>query len=310
MPADTYRSLEPATAARVEALLDRHDRESEPAALAHAIVARRVGRIVAGVVAASLGAAALVAGLALVPPFNFLQEPTREMRQLLHHRSGLPTFLLLAAWPSALASGLLAFALARLRTARMLRAPALPPADVDLTALARLEGSPPLLTFRRLAARLEGWSAAAIAAGLSLTAPLTLHALVDAVFFRTRDYDSWIGLSALLVGPAHLVLVFLAARWALALRRRETAALREGIHRHWLLALLLTTFAGAVPCFFVLCTTSVVDPDADPAGVLTAAVLAVIPAVLTAVTGVAFVPAMYLLTARRVARERLALGES
>jgi hypothetical protein len=36
----------------------------------------------------------------------------------------------------------------------------------------------------------------------------------------------------------------------------------------------------------------------------------VIPALLTAVTGVVFEPAMYLLTARGFARERLALGES
>jgi hypothetical protein len=295
MAADTYRSLEPATAARFDALLERHARENPQATAVCAIFARRVGRVVAGVVAAVLGASALLTGLLLkgpAPPFEHW------------HPSGLATSLLLAAWPLALAAGLLARALARLRSARVLRAPSMPPPALALTELSRLEDERPLLTLRRRAARIEGWSAAAPLAGLSLTAPLTLHLLVSPLFERpmnVEDFDDWIGLSALLVGLAHLVLVFMAVRWALTLRRRETDTLRKGIHASWMKAILVTATAGAVPCFLLFATDSSV-------GGAMAVAFSLIPAAITAGTGVVFIPAMYLLAARRIARERSALA--
>jgi hypothetical protein len=297
MAADTYRSLEPATAARFEALLERHVRENPQATAVRAILARRVGRVVAGALAGLVGASALLTGLLLkgpVPPF-------------VHQHlipSGLATCLLLAAWPLAFAAGLLARALAHLRTARALRAPPMPPPALALTELSRLEDARPVLTLRRRAARIEGWSAAAPLAGLSLTAPLTLHLIVSPAFNRpvsVGDFDDWIGLSALLVGPAHLVLVFMAVRWALTLRRRETETLRKGIHASWVKALLVTTAVGAVPCFLLLAL------DGGDFGGVTAAALSLIPAAITACTGVVFIPAMYLLAARRIERERLAL---
>jgi hypothetical protein len=219
---------------------------------------------------------------------------------------GLETSVLLAAWPLAFAAGLLANVLARSFTARSLQAPALPPAALAMTEIVRLEESRPLLALRRLAARLEGWSAAAPLAGLSMTAPLTLHALV-AVLFRgpdaLADFGTWIAASAFLVGPAHLVLAFMAARWGLSLRRRETHALRERIHWAWVKAMLVTVAVAAVPCFLLLAC----DPP-GAVGAAGAAMLSLIPAGIAALTGVVFVPAMVLVAARRIEGERLALG--
>jgi hypothetical protein len=284
MPADTYRSLEPASAARFEALLDRHVRESPLATAARATVARRVARIAAGTVAALLGATAFALAL---PPFA--------------DRPANATGLLLMVWPSALVVGLVAAGLARVATARSLDAPSMPPPDSALSELARLEESSALRAMRGLAGRLEGWSAAAPLAGLAMTAPLTLHFLVALVFgrpFSARDFDGWIGVSAFLVGPAHLALVIMATRWGLSLRRRESGALRERIHGHWGKALLVAVGVSAVPGFLVILSSS--SPELAP--------YALIPVGISVVTGLAFVPAMYLLTARRIARERLALA--
>jgi hypothetical protein len=300
MSADAYRSLEPATAARFEALLERQDRESPQATAARAIAARRVGRVVAGAVAALLGGTAMLVGLAWDSPFGGSLFGGGSWR----HGGG--TCVLLAAWPTAFAAGLLAYALARRLTARSLQAPAMPPAALAMTEIVRLEESRPLLALRRLAARVEGWSAAAPLAGLSMTAPLTLHAIVAFLFTgpdAMLEFGDWIGASALFVGPAHLVLAFMAARWGLSLHRRETHALRERIHWRWVKAMLVTIAVAVVPCFLLL--------TCDPPGRLDGAVadmLSLIPAGITAVTGVVFVPAMYLVAARRIEGERLALG--
>jgi hypothetical protein len=297
MAADTYRSLEPATAARFEALLERYARENPQATAVRAIVERRIGRVVAGVVAGLVGASALLTGLLLTGPASPFVP-----RHLVP--AGFATSLLLAAWPLALAAGFLVRAVARLRFARVLRAPSMPAPALALTELSRLEDARPLLTLRRRAARIEGWSAAAPLAGLSLTAPLTLHLIVSPAFERAmsvRDFDDWIAVSALLVGPAHLVLVFFAVRWALTLRRREIDTLHKGIHASWMKAVLVTAIAGAVPCALLLAMAG------GGLGVM-AVVLLLIPAAITAGTGMVFIPAMYLLAARRIARERLALA--
>jgi hypothetical protein len=286
MPADTYRSLELASAARFEALLDRHVRESPLATAARAIVARRVACIAAGAAATLLGATAFVVAF---PPFADGDGPGRA------------TVLLLMVWPWALVVGLVAAGLARVATARSLDAPSMPPPDSTLSDLARLEESSALRAMRRLAGRLEGWSAAAPLAGLAMTAPLTLHLLVALVFgrpFSLHDFDWWIGVSTLLVGPAHLALVFLATRWGLSLRRRESGALRERIHWHWGKALLITMGVSGAPSLLLVLFSS--SSELAP--------YALIPVGITVVTGLAFVPAMYLLTARRIARERLALA--
>jgi hypothetical protein len=290
MAADAYRSLEPATAARFEALLERQALEAPQASAARAIAARRTARVVAGAVAALLGGTAMLVGLAWDSPF--FGSGSRPPQ-------GLETCLLLTAWPLAFAAGLLANGLARSVTARSLQAPAIPPAVLAMTEIVRLEESRPLLALRRLAARLEGWSAAAPLAGLSMTAPLLLHALV-AVLFRgpdvLGDFGTWIAASAFFVGPAHLVLAVMAARWGLSLRRRETHALRERIHWAWVRAMLVTVGVAAVPCLILV-----------GSGGPLPALLSLIPAGITALTGVVFVPAMVLVAARRIEGERLAL---
>jgi hypothetical protein len=308
MAVDTYRSLEPASAALFEALLERHTRQRPRAAAARAVVARRAGRVVAGAVASLLGGTALwvafgtefLAGSPWARPFDAIDAS-------LHHRllfpDCSPTLLLLTAWPVALVAGWLAAGLARLLTARSLDTPAMPPPAVPTIEIVRLEDTFPLRTMGRLAAWLEGWSAAAPLAALSLTAPLTIHALV-ALWVkppRTQDFDSWIGLSALLVGLSHLALAFLAVRWGRSLRRRESGALRERIHWHWAKALLVAVGASLPPSFVVV---YVISNDLAGHFDLGAGVLALIPAGIAAVTGLVFVPAMYLVTARRIARER------
>jgi hypothetical protein len=94
----------------------------------------------------------------------------------------------------------------------------------------------------------------------------------------------------------------MAARWGLSLRRRETVSLRARILWHWVKALLVAVGVSAVPGLLLLCGTDtpLTGPDCAP--------LALIPAGIAAVTGLVFVPAMYLLTARRIERERAVIG--
>jgi hypothetical protein len=158
--------------------------------------------------------------------------------------------------------------------------------------LARLEAYDPLREACELAMRCERGSAAMPLAAVSLTAPLTLHWLVwlglslphieDA---SAGDFGTWIAVSALLVGHAHLALLIAAVRWAFSLRARETSMLRVGVHRHWGIALLVAVGVACLP------------------GV----VLLGIPPILVGVTGLLFVPFMFVGTARCIERERMAL---
>jgi hypothetical protein len=129
-------------------------------------------------------------------------------------------------------------------------------------------------------------------AAVSLVAPLTIHWLVwlglsmpHLEDTRMADFGTWIAVSALLVGHAHIALLVAAVRWAFSLRARETSTLRAGVHRHWGIALLVAIGVACLP------------------GV----VLVGLPPILVGVTGLLFVPFMFVGTARCIARERLAL---
>jgi hypothetical protein len=168
------------------------------------------------------------------------------------------------------------------------------PLSGDLGAdLARLEAVEPLRDARDLATAWERRSAALPMAAISLLAPLTLHGMVWFGLARTteagsglEDFGSWIALSVIIVGHAHLALLVCAVRWAWRLRRVDTFELRASGGKGWGTALLVSAGIACLP------------------GV----VLLAIPPILVAVTGLAFVPLMYHLMARTIERERTALA--
>jgi hypothetical protein len=276
-----YRSLQPAVRERIEALCERRRAEHDGARAVGRVAARRIGWSVAGGAGTAMGAAALLCGL-LATGASY---PERD------HASAAATVLLLATWPIALLAGLVGVVVARISTMVVLEAPLTTSADTP-EELARLQACDPRCMMRSLAVRWEFASAAFPLAALSLAAPLTIHWVIAQLLAigtsnsSPEDFGRWIGLSALIVGHAHLVLLVVAVRAARSLRACATDNLRTWAGQRWVRALLWAVGVAAVP------------------GV----VLLVIPPVLVAVTGLVFVPAMYALTAKRIERERIALG--
>lgn len=139
-------------------------------------------------------------------------------------------------------------------------------------------------TLRRSAGRLEAPSYSLPLVGLALVAPLTLH---SPFFFLApddglRDLSQWVRLSLVLTGLAHVTLALLSHRFAMRLRRgRVRSSEREAFA-----ALAITTVAGCLP------------------GVIFAG----IPPALVAITGLAFVPASFVVMERACRRERWLLG--
>jgi hypothetical protein len=138
----------------------------------------------------------------------------------------------------------------------------------------------------------ERRSAALPLAAASLLAPLSLHWIVWCLLNMPNigarsaaDFGSWIGLSVVLVGHAHIALLVAAVQWTRTLRAVPTAHLRNGLSRAWGLALAVTVGVACLP------------------GIL----LMGIPPILVAVTGTFVVPVMFVTTVRNVERERVAL---
>jgi hypothetical protein len=275
----TYRNLEPALRERIAALMERREAERPAALAARAVVVHRIGWAAAGGAATLLGAAALLCGLT-----ELLDSPDRAAF------GAAACWALAGAWPAALLVGAAARWEASVRTSRTMKAPEASSAD-SAARLAALERTDPLHAMAALAQRVECVSAALPLAGLSLTAPLTLHWIVSPLFgvhpALTGDdgYAGWIAISALLVGHAHLTLLAMCVAWARSLRRRHAVEIRNEINGSWIKALVVTVAVSAFP----------------------GAILFAIPPFLVAITGLVFVPAMYLATARRIAKERDAL---
>jgi len=199
------------------------------------------------------------------------------------------TELLLLAWPAVLVAWAVARLLARLLLSLGSRIPMSGNPSVDL---ARLQAVDPLRAACDLAMSWERRSAALPMAAASLLAPLSLHAFVwfpfahaPSVASGMDDFGTWIGVSILIVGHAHLALLVCAVRWAYKARSVETAKLRVGLGRAWGTALLVSAGVACLP------------------GI----VLLAIPPLLVVVTGLAFVPLMYHWTARVLDHDRLAL---
>jgi hypothetical protein len=279
MTACAYRSLEPVLLHRISELRERRDRDAVFVQVALGVAARRIGRAVGGAVGVAVGGGALLAAAGA-----FLLDYSAQGRM-----RAAATTLLLGAWPLALMAGLLsrwaARALLSLGTRTAMSGD--PAAD-----LAVLQSRDPLRETCSVAMRWERRSAALPLAAVSLIAPLSLHWIVWCLLDlphiglqSAEDFGQWIGISAVLVGHAHIALLVAAVRWTRKLRTLPTAYLRIDLSRAWGLALGVAVGVACLP------------------GV----VLLGIPPILVAVTGLFFVPVMFHLTARSIERERVAL---
>jgi len=155
--------------------------------------------------------------------------------------------------------------------------------------LARIDASDPRAELRRvedLANRLELPSIALPIAGISFLFPLLSHWLFIQAFGSTESAESfagWIRVSLVIVGHAHLALVICGFLFAKRIRSLSLEALTDmKIHREWLKAWLITISVSCLP------------------GIL----LILVPPVLVALTGIAFVPFLWLLLHRAVRVER------
>jgi hypothetical protein len=275
MTACAYRSLEPVLRQRVAELHERWERDAMFVDVARRVAARRVGRTVGGGVGVAMAVAAFVMAL-----LGFSQQDPDRIAS---------TELLYLAWPVALVAGALARLLARplLSFGRRVSLSGNPSLD-----LARLEAADPLREACDIARSWERRSAALPMAAVSLLAPLGIHGIIwfalahpETATSGMSDFGAWIAVSVVIVGHAHLALLVCAVRWAYRLRSVETFQLGIGRGRGWGTALLVSAGVACLP------------------GI----VLLAIPPLLVLVTGLAFVPLMFHVTARTIARERIAL---
>ena len=175
-------------------------------------------------------------------------------------------------------------------TLRLRRTPD-PFADIE-----RLEAEgAPLSCARELCERLETRSIAYPMVAFALAGPLLLHFVVYAMFVRGvhqhgyRDFDTWILVSALFVGHAHVYLALRAAAFARDLRL-DQRLYQPGTARVEAARCGNSAWAG---------TTGI--------SALPGVVLLAIPPLLVAITGGFVIPLMFRLAGRTVLRERALL---
>lgn len=160
------------------------------------------------------------------------------------------------------------------------------------TDLAAIDARSPWPEIERKVDQLESASTSLPLAAISLLAPLTIHLPFAMVFFDTDTdgFSSWIRMSLVIVGFAHLTLMALAIRFASSMSKMATEDIVDmPIHRKWLATWGLTIAAGCVP------------------GI----VLLLVPPILVTITGLAFIPFMFMWIRRRLLSERavIALAE-
>jgi len=283
MNACAYRSVEPVLVERLDALRQRRAADRAGIAAAERIAARRVGWAAAGMVGVAFAGAAFLVALATDLPGTGV--PSAE--------GAWATGLLLGGWIAAAVAGIV--------TARVVRAWRATELAVEQTLsgdvaadLARVDACDPLRDARALAGRWERASTALPLAAMSLLAPLTVHWIVYSFVLDgvgrglsgdLADFSQWIAISAVLVGHAHLALLLASVCWAWKLRSRETPLVAVDVHRTWAIALGAAVGAACFPGLALIA----------------------VPPVLVFATGLVFVPAMFLATARRLVRERTLL---
>jgi hypothetical protein len=283
MDACAYRSLVPVLQERLDALQERREQDVVLVEAVRRVARRRMGRAWGGAFALACGVLAFAVGLASLPA-DYQSEK---------HLHGVATGLLFLAPVVGLVALVAGRAFARVWLAHTLDAPTRLTGDVAAD-LARIEAADPLRTSREVAMRWERMSVALPIAAVSILAPLTIHGMVYCVLrgpsggitaSAVDDFGMWIGLSALIVGHAHVAVLVGAVRWAYRLRATPTAQLRIDLHKHWGLTLLVAVGVACIP------------------GI----VLLGIPPLLVAITGVAFLPVAYGIAARAVSSERMEL---
>jgi hypothetical protein len=270
----SYRDAEQPLRVQREALLRRRRRELE--ALPRDLVrtySRRVARTCAGLLAAG-GAIAIVADALLTKLGDpgFLAAHLPPLTKIL-----VATLCLVVPVYAA------ARTVARLRIRRLLRRELEPSGDV-ISDVARLEHRSAPALAAELADRLERRSVAWPLVGASLILPLTLHLPFGVMLNRSNfleSFDWWICASLVLVLPAHLLLAFLSWRFARTLSRWTPSSLQP--------------LGSGWAVFGWVCV----------AGLVPGVVLFAIPPILVALTGLAFIPAMFSIMRRRVLDERL-----
>lgn len=230
---------------------------------------RRLARLVGGAVGVGVGLSAFVALIA-------------AHLDVYGHLDALPPRLLVLAWPAMALGWLLGWCAGgmalRSRLRRWLRLSGSP-----INELARLSEQSSSDAAAETAHRLEAASVAAPLMALSLAAPLTMHLLVSSLALgqELSSFTGWMKLSAVIVGHAHLFLAGAALWFA---RRLCTRSVDELKNTGWKI-FGLTVAVSSVPGL----------------------VLWLLPPILTSVTGLVFVPAMFAWARRVVGRERDAL---
>jgi hypothetical protein len=193
-----------------------------------------------------------------------------------------------AAFPSALLAMVAVYvavriglgAIRRARRPSDLHLPALTGTlEADLEALRAIDPrtAPPILT-----ARLERWSLTLPLAAISLLTPLTLHFLVACAGGSIAGFSVWARISVVIVGHAHLTLVALAVAFGRKLARSSYEEIWSmSIAREWAKAFGVTIAVSCLP-----------------------GIVVVVPPVLAAITGITFIPAMFIVARRCVLNER------
>lgn len=276
---DTYRSASgPMLERKVEAIVAEGSDLDDSLPALRRIRGARIGRIAAGAV--GLGGAALTALFAALEAADALPFGSEVNRELVTGSllGGGCAFVLALVFGSVIGRHLPAAWMSSTFTA-----PAMTGRLED--DLAAVEAAAPR---KRIAAKLEALRFHSVALpllALSFLLPLTLHfpfALVgfDATF---ANYAKWIQISSVVVGLAHVVLAVASWFFARKIGGRTTEDLGTiHVHKEWAKALLAAVVGSAIP----------------------GALLLLVPPILAAITGIAFIPFMFVWAYRRMVSEQ------
>jgi hypothetical protein len=149
----------------------------------------------------------------------------------------------------------------------------------------RIEEATPARLARAKADRIERASAGLPLVGVALLGPLTLHFAVSRLI--PMPFDWWIALSLGLVGHAHLVLAYLAWKYAGRLQQARTEELAWGDESAWS-ALGITVAATVLPSLWFF----------------------FVPSLLVGLTGLVLVPLAFSRMRVAILRERRVLEAS
>jgi hypothetical protein len=270
-----YRDDAVAAEIRYEDLFSRKLKELRSATIPARIQERRNGRIAAG----SVG----IAGVVLMIVVGVTHIASHS------HPRGVVSGILFGSW----AAMALAYIIARAGTRLWLDLRALPSRSSDRRAdVARLEATSIPGDLCEEVYQSEQSSIALPMIAISLLAPLTVHGLAFVGFLAGVNnvdawgkFDGWIGLSAVIVGHAHIVLAYLCYRFAKKMRELPAEEVDDAGRKLGWNAFWWTVTASAIP----------------------SGVLYLIPPVVTLVTGLVFCPLMFAVMRKRILEERRAL---